>query len=124
MKKILIIDDDVEVGQVTGEGLVATGHYYVRVATRGDQGLQLSRQYHPDLILLDIAMPGMDGLSVLKKLKERRDTMSIPVLMLSGKTDNDSKQQAAQLYDDGYIEKPVLVQELIARIDKAIIAGR
>ncbi len=120
MKRILIIDDNAEVGQVTSESLEATGHYQVRVATRGDHGLKLSRQYRPHLILLDIEMPGMDGLSVLRKLKENLDTLSIPVLMLSGNTDNDSKQQATQFYNDGYIEKPVLVQDLIARIDKVI----
>ncbi len=119
IKKILIIDDEVELGQVTRNGLEATGHYQVRVATGGPQGLKISREYHPDLILLDILMPGMDGLAVLKKLKQCLDTMTIPVLMLTAKWDDSTKQRAAELYDDGYIEKPVLIEDLIARIEKA-----
>lgn len=119
IKKILIIDDEVELGQVTRNGLEATGHYQVLVATGGPQGLKISREYHPDLILLDILMPGMDGLTVLKKLKQCLDTMTIPVLMLTAKWDDSTKQRAAELYDDGYIEKPVLIEDLIARIEKA-----
>lgn len=122
MKRILIIDDEAELGQVTQNGLEATGLYQVRIATNGPQGLKISREYHPDLILLDILMPGMDGLAVLKKLKERRDTMTIPVLMLTAKWDEETKRRAAELYDDGYIEKPVLVGDLVARIEKATAA--
>lgn len=118
MGKILVIDDEAEFGLAVCRGLEATGKYRVGLATRGAEGLEMARRHPPDLILLDVRMPGMDGLTVLKRLKERVETMAIPVLMLTALTDEHTKQQAAQYYNDDYIEKPVSFHILLEKIEK------
>ncbi|MFO8053374.1 MAG: response regulator, partial [Candidatus Omnitrophota bacterium] len=73
-------------------------------------------KHKPDLIILDIIMPQVDGIEVLKKLKESKETLSIPVIMLSAKTDDETKLKAAALYDEYYITKPVQIDQLKSKI--------
>ena len=74
----------------------------------------------PDLILLDILMPGMDGFEVLEKLKKHEDTMMIPVVMLTAKGDEASKTKATQLYDELYITKPIEATDLKIKIEEVL----
>ena len=89
-------------------------------ATSADKGIKLVRKYKPDLILLDIVMPGKDGFAVLKTIKNDEKTRSIPVIMLTAKVEESYKRKAASLYDEDYITKPVEVAELKSRIEKVI----
>ncbi len=120
MKRILIIDDEKDFCHMVKVNLQGLGDYEVRVANSGPAGLQAASADRPDLVLLDIMMPGMDGLEVLKRLKQNLGTLHIPVLMLTAVKDSETKEKAVRLYDEGYIEKPIQMEELKARIDKAL----
>ncbi len=118
--KVLIIDDEKDLCFFLKANLEVRGDYQVKVANSGEDGLQLAERFKPDLIILDIIMPVMDGFRVLDELKKNYRTMHIPVLMLSAKHDDESKIEAAGLYCEGYVTKPVQVEDLQARIQKIV----
>ncbi len=122
--KLLIIDDEEDFCFFIKANLEARGDYKVRTATSGDEGLQMAESFQPHLILLDIIMPGMHGFEVLKRLKENDKTMHIPALMLTAKLDEDSRKTASGLYCDGYVTKPVQIEDLLARIEKTLSLRR
>ncbi len=117
--KILAIDDEEDFCFFVKRNLERLGSEVI-TATGGEEGFKLARKHKPDLILLDIMMPGIDGFEVLKKLKEDTETIAIPIIMLTGKDDDDSKIKAAGLYDEDYIVKPVEVDALRSRIEEAL----
>ena len=91
--------------------------YDLSVATRGATALQLVMDNPPDLILLDIMMPGMDGFQVIKKLKENKETENIPVIFLSALSDVADKSKGFQLGAVDYITKPFHIEEVKARVN-------
>lgn len=113
---ILLIDDDENICKVVTLYLQKED-FDIKVAQDGRTGLELFSQLDPDLVLLDIMMPGMDGIEVIKQL--RRDSKT-PVIMLTAKGDTFDKVLALELGADDYIVKPFEPKELIARI-KAVI---
>ncbi len=119
-KTILIIDDEEDFCFFVKANLQQLGPYQVVVATNGESGLKAARQVRPDCILLDIMMPGMGGFEVLESLKKNKATREIPVLMLTARADGESKQEAAQLYDDDYLVKPIPAAALKERIERAM----
>ena len=119
-KRILIIDDEKDFCELVKLNLEIMGDFEVATAVNGKRGINLAKRTKPNLILLDIAMPGIDGLEVLKKLKKIHNTMQIPVIMLSAKTDETSKHKTAQLYNEGYIEKPVEPADLKNKIEQVL----
>ncbi|MFH1875427.1 MAG: response regulator [Candidatus Omnitrophota bacterium] len=82
----------------------------------GKEGIKIAQHRRPDLILLDINMPKMDGFAVLDKLKNSEKTVAIPVIMLTGRGDDESKVKASGLYSEYYITKPFDLEELDAKI--------
>ena len=118
-KKILVIDDEEDFSFFIRKNLQRS-KYEVIVAANGDDGLRIARASLPDVILLDVMMPGMNGFQVLRKLKEDIRTHAIPVVMLTGKDDNESREMAAQLKDADYIVKPVEIEELHKRIAQVL----
>lgn len=123
MKKILMIDDEKDFAMVVKRNLEALGSYNVMIATDGKSGLAAAAQYKPDLILLDIIMPGMGGFDVLRELKGRSATTAIPVIMLTAIGGEESKEKALSLFDEDYIVKPVMVSDLDAKI-KSVLSRR
>lgn len=120
-KRVLIIDDEKEFCQLIRTHLEADGKVEVFAATSGKDGVDATREIKPDLVLLDIMMPGgMDGFDVLKLLKKDPRTVAIPVVMLTVMRDDASKIEATQLYDEDYITKPVKLKELKVRIEKIL----
>lgn len=113
---ILLIDDDEKYMQGSN-ALSAKEDFDIKVAQDGQTGLNLFSQVNPDLVLLDIMMPGMDGIEVIKQLRRESKT---PVIMLTAKGDTFDKVLALELGADDYIVKPFEPKELIARI-KAVI---
>lgn len=119
-KRILIVDDEKIFCEFVKINLELTGGFKVDVAANGKDGLKLAKRLRPDLILLDIVMPGLNGLMVLERLKKDKDTMAIPVIMLSASDDEAFKVKAAQLYGEVYITKPIEASELKDKLDEVL----
>ena len=113
---ILIIDDDQELGEMLGEFL-APDHLSLTACHTGEDGLQALAAEDFDLLILDIMLPGMSGLDVLKKLRQRSD---IPVIMLTARGEDIDRILGLEFGADDYIAKPFNPRELVARI-KAIL---
>ena len=118
-KTILVIDGSEKSSALVSMFLEKKG-YGTICASNGKQGIKAARYRCPDLILLDMDMPRMDGLTVLKKLKSDTKTMSIPVIMLARCGDEYSKIRAASLYSEGYITKPFEPEELATKISQLL----
>lgn len=112
MKTVLMIDDEEGFCSLIKESLELRSDFDVFVATNGPEGITIAKRVKPDIILLDIRMPDMDGFKVLERLKKDKNTMAIPVIMLSALEDEVSKIKASQLFDELYITKPVKIEEL------------
>ena len=120
MKKILMIDDEKDFAMVVKRNLEARGEYSVIVATDGRSGISAAIQHRPDLILLDIIMPGVGGFDVLKELKSKESTVSIPVIMLTAVGTEEAKEKALSMFNEDYITKPVLISDLDAKIKSVL----
>jgi two-component system KDP operon response regulator KdpE len=113
---ILVVDDEPHVLHALQAALEARG-YDVRTATNGSIALEAAAASRPDVVVLDIAMPGMDGVEVSRRL---RSWTRIPIIVLSARTDEIDKVRALDAGADDYITKPFGTQELLARIRAAI----
>ncbi|MFC1949465.1 response regulator transcription factor [Chloroflexota bacterium] len=109
---IMTVDDDQGVLRLLKRVLEPEG-YDVIVADNGTVGLELFEENMPDLVILDIMMPGLDGFQVLGLIRER---ISVPVIMLSAKREVDTVRDALVLGADDYVRKPFHTQELLARV--------
>ncbi len=119
-KKVLVIDDEKDFCYFVKKNLEAISNYKIITVTKGRKGIQIARKEKPDLILLDIMMPGMDGFEVLKRLKRNEKTMNIPVIMLTAKDEDDSKIKALGSFCNDYIVKPVENVVLKGKIHKVL----
>ena len=119
-KKILIIDDEEDLSFFVKANLELAGAYEVIVAANGKTGIKAAIQHKPDLILLDIMMPKMNGFEVLEKLKGEHETLSIPVIMLTAKGDDESRLKASRRYNEDYIVKPVQIDTLKSKIEDVL----
>jgi two-component system response regulator MprA len=111
-ERILIIEDDPAILKVLQRGLAYEG-YAVDVATDGRSGLNLAHDHHPDLVILDWMLPGMDGLEVCRRLRLQG---GLPILMLTAKDTIQDRVQGLDAGADDYIVKPFNLDELTARI--------
>jgi CheY-like chemotaxis protein len=121
MKKILIVDDEPD-QILTLKFLFKEyeGQYELIEAENGNKCLEvLEHGLNPDVILLDIMMPGMSGWEVFDKIKDNPNWSNIPVVFLTARTD-DLAQDAGQILADDYIEKPFEIQDLLNRIERVI----
>ncbi|NWJ48794.1 MAG: response regulator transcription factor [Chloroflexi bacterium] len=114
-KKILVIEDEVEIGINLCYMLEAAG-YEVISAQGGKHGIELARQFLPDLILSDIMMPDIDGYQVLESLRKDPATLAIPVIFLTAKSSHENIRQGMQLGVDDYICKPFTHSELLEAV--------
>ncbi|GAI25245.1 unnamed protein product [marine sediment metagenome] len=119
-KRILIIDDEEDFCFFVKENLEAISNYEIITANKGKKGIQIARKEKPDLILLDITMPGIDGFEVLKRLKGNEKTQNIPVIMFTAKDEDEAKIKASGLYCEDYLVKPVEKLVLRAKIHKVL----
>jgi two-component system KDP operon response regulator KdpE len=110
--RILVVDDEVGIQRVVRANLVARG-YEVEVAGDGETALESAARRPPDVVLLDLMLPGIDGLEVLRRL---RDWTSVPVVVLSARGEDRIKVQALDAGADDYLTKPFSVDELLARV--------
>lgn len=112
--KALIIEDDNTVAEHVKKGLTSAGHECT-TKDNGNDGLQAARSDDFDIIILDIMLPGQDGISVLKSLRE--ENISTPVLLLSAKSQVEDKVQGLRTGANDYLTKPFAVEELLARVE-------
>lgn len=120
MIKILVIDDEEEFLSFIKTNIELRGDYEVLVAPDGKEGVRLAEKNMPGVILLDIIMPKVDGFETLKLLRENEKTKSIPVIMVTARADDQAMMKALKLHDDGYIIKPVKLEELEEKIEGAL----
>jgi len=114
---ILIVEDDAALAQGLGHNLRYEG-YHVRLATDGKTGLQMALDQPPDLIVLDVMMPGLSGFEVLREL--RRQGVQSQVLFLSARDLEHDKVKGLELGADDYVTKPFSLRELLARVTAAL----
>ena len=119
-EKILVIDDDLDTLRLVGLMLQRQG-YQISAATNGQQGLEKALEEKPNLILLDIMMPDMDGYEVARRLRKNPITINIPILMFTAKTQLDDKVAGFEVGADDYLTKPTHPSELQSHV-KALLA--
>lgn len=117
--KILIVEDEKPIADILEYNLEKEG-YDVRAVHRGDEAVDAAAEFLPDLILLDIMLPGIDGLSVCRQVRQQMDC---PIIMLTAKDAEIDKVLGLELGADDYVTKPFSTRELLARI-KAQLRGR
>lgn len=118
-KKILVVDDDPNVGLLIS-AVLKKYNYSVATFSRGEEVLTYLRDNKPDLILLDLRMPGLDGYALCRSIREAPDTRDIPVIILSGVAEVDARINTIELGADDFITKPFDVRELRARINRIL----
>ena len=111
-KRVLVVDDDVKTVELVKLYLNRDG-YKVLTAYDGVEALHLARESHPDLIVLDLMLPGMDGLEVCRTIREESD---VPIIMLTARTTDQDKLTGLSLGADDYVTKPFSPRELAARV--------
>jgi len=120
MNRILVIDDDPNITSVVKRGLAYEG-YTVDVAATGMQGLTIARDHTPDLVILDVMLPGLDGYDVLSRL--RQADAALPVLMLTARDAPSDQVKGLERGADDYVVKPFTFEVLAARV-KALLRRR
>ena len=120
MTSILVVDDDADIRTLVAELLERAGHGVIQ-APDGESGLKLFYAEQPDLVLLDVSMPGLDGWEVLTRIRELSD---VPVLMLTARAGELEKVRGLRGGADDYVTKPFGRQELLARVEAALRRGR
>ncbi|MFA5426723.1 MAG: response regulator [Sulfurimonas sp.] len=121
--KIVIIDDKIENLSLFSD-ILSPYNYDIKVALSGEDGLQIIKSFHPELILLDVIMPQMNGYDVLKELKQNKLTKDIPVIFLTAK---DTAEDVVKGFEEGatdYIAKPFHPKELLARVQAHLQKAR
>jgi len=118
-KLITLIEDEPDIQEIIAYNLKREG-YQVSSALNGEEGLDLIDRKKPDLILLDLMLPGIDGLEVCRRLRSRPETQDIPIIMVSAKGEETDVVLGLGLGADDYIAKPFSPKELIARV-KAVL---
>jgi K+-sensing histidine kinase KdpD len=121
--RILVVDDDRIIVEILSQSLTLAG-YEVSTAADGEEGLRLTRELRPDLVLLDVMMPKLDGYAVCEQLKTDPDTQFIPIIILTALTDRDDKLKALEVGADEFIRKPPDRQELLIRIKSLLRTKR
>ncbi|MFH1414073.1 MAG: response regulator [Candidatus Omnitrophota bacterium] len=120
-KKILVIDDDQAVAELVKLSLEATEKYDVTIETKGSQGFATTKTFNPDLILLDIMFPDVQGSEIAVKLKEDPSTRDIPVVFLTGAVSREETSlRGGVIGGHAFIAKPVSINELIKSVEENI----
>lgn len=121
-KKIVVVEDEPDLVDVVTYNLKREG-YLVSAARRGDEGLNLIRSELPDLVLLDLMLPGMDGLSICRQMKSDGALKAIPIIIASAKGEESDVVIGLEMGADDYLAKPFSPRELLARIKAVLRRG-
>ena len=121
--RVLVVEDEQDVAELIRYNLTREG-YEVVVASNGADALKSARELLPEVILLDIMVPQLNGWEVCRRLKQEADTSAIPVIMVTGRVEEGDKVLGFELGADDYVTKPFSPRELIARIRAVVRRGR
>ena len=116
---ILVIDDERDLADLVRRSLEAAG-FDVILAPDGSSGLDIARSHRPDLIVLDLSMPGMDGLEVCQRLRREPRHAHLPIIVLSARASATDRVVGLELGADDYLIKPFLPRELVARVNAVL----
>ncbi len=119
-KKILIVEDNPKVVDLVQMILEHLGYVPI-VAMTGKQGVNLAASHLPDLILLDISLPDMDGFTAARQIRQNPKTHSIPILATTGRVSSEDKEKCLQSGCDDYIVKPFTLKQLASLIEKLLM---
>lgn len=117
-KKLILAVDDIPVNQTLLKSQLRFSEYDVITASNGKEALQKIAADHPDAVLLDIMMPGMDGFDVLEAIRHNPETEELPVIMLTSLSEMEHHAHATMKGANGYLTKPLVTNQLIASLDK------
>jgi len=123
MSTILIVEDNAKNMKLVRDLLQHHGHTTLEAET-GEAGLQLALQRRPDLVLMDIQLPDIDGATVLARIREDRSLDAMPVLAVSASVMPDEQQRVVRSGFDGFIAKPISIKPFLAAVNKALSEGR
>lgn len=123
MPKILVVDDEKNILELVRFNLEREG-FQVLIALDGTEGLELARDEKPDLIVLDVMLPGMNGLEVCQELRREAVTKHIPIIMLSARAEEVDRILGLEMGADDYVTKPFSPRELVARIKASLRRAR
>src|SRR5437867_12803008 len=121
--RVLLVEDEQDVAELIRYNLTKEG-YDVVISGNGNDALRLAREHRPDVILLDIMVPQVNGWEVCRRLKKDPELATIPVIMVSGRVEEGDKVAGFAVGADGYVTKPFSPRELIARIRAVLRRGR
>lgn len=116
---ILVVDDEEDIRTVLRLTLTRAG-FEVREAGSGEAALLYVAETKPDLILLDVLMPGMDGFAVCRALRQKKETADMPILLFSARTDSRSRQEGLEAGATKYLTKPLRPEQLLYHIGDAL----
>ena len=119
MSLILIVEDNEKNMKLVRDILQAKGYQTVEAGT-GEEGVKLALEKKPDLVLMDIQLPGMNGIEALKVLRANPSTAQIPVVAITASVMQQDKQQVVDSGFDGFIEKPINLREFLATVQGAL----
>lgn len=114
-KRILLVDDDKNILDILGEYLLTAG-YKVTTASNGDVCLSLIREHKPDLVILDLMLPGKDGLEITTEIRHDDKLKNTPIIMLTARIEDSDKIVGLEIGADDYITKPFNSREVVARV--------
>jgi CheY-like chemotaxis protein len=124
MPTTVLLCDDEEVLRQLVRATLGNGEYAIVEAADGDESLELARETQPDLIVLDMMMPGRSGLEVLRELRADPETAATPVIMLTARARESDRNEAASAGADRYLAKPFSPLELISVVEELLVNGR
>ncbi|MDO9585054.1 MAG: response regulator [Syntrophales bacterium] len=114
-KTILVVDDEKDIVELVAFNLAREG-YQIAKAYDGHQALQYIRENQPDLVILDLMLPGISGFEICRLIRKKPETEGLPIIMLTAKADSVDKIMGLEIGADDYLTKPFNVRELLARV--------
>lgn len=120
---ILVVEDDPTIRALLEMALLGAGYTSVSTAARGDEGLAAARREKPDLVLLDIMLPGLDGFSIARRIRETPDLAATRIIMLTARTQSDDIVRGLESGADDYVTKPFDRPVLLARVKAVLRRG-
>jgi two-component system phosphate regulon response regulator PhoB len=118
--KIAVVEDDETIRKLLCMTLAGAGYSRVAVAARGDDGLEIAVRERPDVMLLDVMLPGLDGLSLCRRLRQNPETAAMAIIMLTAKSESEDVVAGLDAGADDYVTKPFSRSVLLARIQAVL----